>query len=254
MNWSGNWRLDFVPMSVRTLYGPQWKDIQVLNVFIASLIVANENKTQLLRHSLQENITLSSPRELACERKAAIQRKAISGQTWNSQMWEGTAVLKNRPGRRACWVLSTTQQQLQQSCFWSEAGLCSALTAVHLLVLHPLGCRLAPFGCSRSCTCTTMLCHQQHATLSLLQPRGVKDHRESVIFSNSLCTLKASVNKENSPTWEEQSTQAGARQRTVKGRHYVPTCSWQSLVSPRDLTHSSLNASECSLNLLLYFF
>lgn len=68
-------------MSVRTLYGPQWKDIQVLNVFIASLIVANENKTQLLRHSLQENITLSSPRELACERKAAIQRKAISGQT-----------------------------------------------------------------------------------------------------------------------------------------------------------------------------
>lgn len=63
--------------------GPQWKDIQVLNVFITSLIVADEmqNKTQLLSHNLQENITLSSPQELACERKVAIQRKAISGQT-----------------------------------------------------------------------------------------------------------------------------------------------------------------------------
>lgn len=93
---------------------------------------------------------------------------------------------------------------------------------------------------------------QQRATPSLLQPRGVKDRKESVRFSNSLCTLKASVNEKSSPTWEEQSTQAGARQRTAKGKHCVLTCSRQSLASPRDLTHSSLNASECSLNLFLY--
>lgn len=51
----GKLRIGLISMSVRALYGPWWKGIQVPNVFIASLITADEiqNKTRLLIHSLQ---------------------------------------------------------------------------------------------------------------------------------------------------------------------------------------------------------
>lgn len=40
-----------------------------------------------------------------CSGKVAIRGKAISGQTWKSQMWQGTAVTENRLGRAGiCWT------------------------------------------------------------------------------------------------------------------------------------------------------
>lgn len=136
------WGSDFIPMNIRVLYWPQWKGIQVLNGFITSLIIADEmqNKTQFLIPSLQGNVTLSSPQKPACNRKAAIRRKAISGQTWKSHMWELTTVLENRPGKAG--VLDTLNHKSSSSsravpslpALSLRWDLCSAFTGARLLV------------------------------------------------------------------------------------------------------------------------
>lgn len=189
----GTWGSDFVRMNVRALYWPQWKGIQVLNGFITSSIIADEkqNKTGLLIHSLQGNITLSSPQESACNGKAAIRRKAISGQTWKSQMWEGTADPENRPGKAG--MLDTLNHK-------SRAALLppsSRSEVRHLLKIHRsmFAGVLCPFRAADVCALAVTSpapgpqCSgsQQHATPSLLQLHGEKGPTKSLQYFSTPC-------------------------------------------------------------------
>lgn len=188
------WGSDFVPKNVRALYWPQWKSIQVLNHFITHLITADEVQTKmwLLTCTFQGNIKLPSPQEPACNGKTTISRKAISGQTWKSQIWEGTAVPENRPGKagvldmlnHSTAVSAEPLRSLPALC--SRRSLCSGYTGAHLLVCcvqsgwQMLVLRLWP---------PLHLLHGevQHAMPSLLQLHGEKGLTMSLQHISTPC-------------------------------------------------------------------
>lgn len=258
----GKLRIGLIFMSVR-VYGPWWKGIQVLNVFITSLITADEiqNKTRLLIHSLQGKQRYHHLRILRAMEKLPLGERPFQANHERARCGKAQQSLRARLERRACWVLRTTR-----AAVWAEMlcslpalsprwGLCSGSTGVHLLVR----CVCSGQQVGRICLwpplhkdhgAVVAPASQSHPCCSCMKKR---DHKESTKCFTSLWTFEANVCKESSQAGEKQNTQASARHRAARGKRCALTCSQWSLASSKYPTHSSLNTSQCSLNLFFKF-
>lgn len=228
---------------IRALSCPQWKGLQVLNGFTAGSILADElqNKTQLLKHSWHGSTTLSSAQGAACSGKAALSRKAISGQT--RVRHSEAAVPEQQPGEAG--VLATLDHSHNPS---SRAAL--LLPSPWLLLRthrNTFAGVLCPYEVADVCglprtpylgaAAVSSMPHQPcHSCLEKWDPQSIYNISELLLTPEG-------------PSLGGAEHSGTARHRTGKGEHSVLTGSQWSLASSKDLTHTR----QCHLNLSLYF-